>query len=149
MLCEMCGRGGELVQAVVDGAELTVCSSCARYGTLKSSPRPFLPKAIVSRQEQEFTIVPDFSSLLRQARERKDMAREEFSAFLNERESVVAKWEQGTLMPRLDTARRLERLLNLSLVVKEEPKEKENIKSRKSDEFTLGDFIKVRKRGDK
>ena len=75
------------------------------------------------------------------------MSQEDFAKFLNERESIVAKWEQGSLRPRIDTARRLERKLGIRLVEKEEETSEDvDVPKVKKDEFTLGDFIKVRKR---
>jgi ribosome-binding protein aMBF1 (putative translation factor) len=76
------------------------------------------------------------------------MTQEEFANSLNEKESILAKWESGTLRPRLNIARQLERLLNLVLVEKDVVGSVEIDKKKKgpSDELTLGDFIKVRKR---
>ena len=74
------------------------------------------------------------------------MNQEEFSKFINERESVLNKWENGSLKPRLDIARKLEKRLKISLIEKEEIKTIEMEKKKSSEGFTLGDFIKVRKR---
>ena len=59
---------------------------------------------------------------------------------------MLASWEHGTIKPLVDVARRLEKVLGISLIVKEELEDVKMEKSGKKDELTLGDFIKVRKR---
>ncbi|MBI2627673.1 helix-turn-helix domain-containing protein, partial [Candidatus Nomurabacteria bacterium] len=66
--------------------------------------------------------------------------------YLQERESIVAKWEQGKMQPSVDIARRLERILGLSLVVEDVEQAFEKEKNSKPEGFTLGDFMKVRKK---
>lgn len=150
--CEMCGREGDLVPAEVEGVELKLCPKCTKYGKVKSRKGPFsnfsLPSKPILKESPEFKIVPNFSELIRSARENSKLSQEDFAKFLNERESIIAKWESGSLSPSLDLARKLERALGIKLVEKEEPSTVEKLapEKRNSDEFTLGDFIKVRKR---
>ena len=61
---------------------------------------------------------------------------------------MVSKWEQGSITPNIEVAKKLERKLGLKLIEKEEEKkeDKDSFKNRLNKEFTLGDFIKVRKR---
>ncbi len=151
--CEMCGRNASLISVNMEGAELKLCPDCSRYGAIKRSasglPSSFSKSSsyINSEQKPEFKVVDDFSLLLKKARDTKGLDQEQFSRFLNERESLIAKWEQGTLKPRVDVARRIGRLLNLNLVEKDVNASFElKSGSKKKDELTLGDFIKVRKR---
>jgi putative transcription factor len=153
-LCEMCAQDTKLVSAEVDGAELNVCSNCAKYGTIKKKVNKFTPPSHFrnrnsnsKKEKVEFRIVNDFSDLIRNSRNKRVMTQEDFAKFLNEKESIVAKWESGSLKPRLDVARTLERKLNIRLVEKDEIKQFEGNKNKVASEFTLGDFIKVRKRG--
>jgi len=154
----MCGKEGNLILAEIEGGELSVCSGCSKYGTVKKKSyghgtRTFSSgtnrKSFSKQQNKpEFRIVRNYSQLIRKAREQKCMTQEEFANSLNEKESILAKWESGTLRPRLNIARQLERLLNLVLVEKDVVGSVEIDKKKKgpSDELTLGDFIKVRKR---
>ena len=158
VICEMCGREERLIKADVEGVELKVCRGCSKYGVVKrvnkvnfgnnksgSFKRGFSNKNKGNRPE--YRIVSNYSSLIRSAREDKGMSQEDFAKLLNERESVIAKWENGTLRPRLDIARKLGRLLKVSFIRTKKEDEKVEIKhKKKSDGFTLGDFIKVRKR---
>ena len=147
-LCEMCGKEGKIVQADIEGVDMGVCPGCSKYGQVKKTPVNRFrqsPKRF-RRNEPNFVIVENFASLIKSARDSRSMTQEEFAKFLNEKESLLAKWEQGTLKPGLDTARRLEKNLGIKLVKREEEKKANVLVKKKSDEFTLGDFIKIRKR---
>ena len=110
--------------------------------------KKFFKKRFTKKDEPEFKLVNNYSSLLRSSRGSKNLSQEDFAKLLNERGSIVAKWESGTLKPRVDIARKLSKLLNITLVVKDEKKVFDKAISKKKGEegFTLGDFIKVRKR---
>lgn len=143
--CEMCGKIGQLVLADIEGVELSVCMVCAKHGSIRRPHAPAIRPA-PKKEGPELMVVPEFASLLRHARENKNMSQEEFSKFLNERESILPKWEAGILVPSIETAQKLERKLQLKLVKMEETGTAKLEQSRKGDELTLGDFIKVRKR---
>ncbi len=151
MGCELCGKEGELLLADVEQVEMNVCPSCAEFGKIKSSFRSSSSasqrKSIIA-EEPEFEIVLDYASLIRKAREQRNMSQKEFAAFLNERESLVQKWEQGSMPPAIDVARRLEKKLGISLIQQDEKGKILNPEKapKLSDSFTLGDFIKIRKR---
>jgi uncharacterized protein (TIGR00270 family) len=145
-LCEMCGREASLVRAEIEGGELSVCSPCAGYGKVKKEVRPVTVRRKETFQKPEYKLVDDFSNHIKAARESRNLNREDFSKLLNERESVIAKWEQGQLRPRIDVARAVGKKLGLTLVVRMENSAGEALVQKKSVEPTLGDFIKVRKR---
>ncbi|MBU0459647.1 MAG: TIGR00270 family protein [Nanoarchaeota archaeon] len=149
-LCEMCGKDERLVLAEIEGGELNVCSNCVKYGTVKKKVElkqfrsGFQQRPTPDRPQ--YKIVSNYAVLIRGSREKKGMKQEEFAKFLNERESIVSKWEQGHLIPRIDVARRIGKILGINLVELETEGEKVEVKKGKSNEFTLGDFVKMRKR---
>ena len=151
----MCGKDTSLVKAEVEGTELRICQNCVKYGTVKEYKTPknvqnssnFYPKS----RGIEYEIVPNCSQVLQKARNSKGIDQDKFAKSINEKVSVLQKWEAGSLKPRIDTAKRLERQLNIKLLkvtnTSEEgaldlPSDSKNFK----DGFTLGDFVKVRKR---
>lgn len=150
----MCGRNNNLVLAEIEGVELKVCSACAKHGKIKSNPSysrsllGFSSKFPLRKEEPEEKIIANFAQLLRGIRERSHLTLEDFSQFLNEKESIVSKWESGTVSPNLEEAKRLQKLLGTSLIVKEEAGEELKQEKRKpgEDTLTLGDFIKIKKR---
>ncbi|MBR9683466.1 TIGR00270 family protein [Candidatus Woesearchaeota archaeon] len=149
--CDLCGRELEkLLRAEIEGTELAVCGECGKHGTIlgkvKKKVSIVVPKKkTIIREEIEERVVVDFSDMIRRVREKKGWNQEEFAKFLNEKWSVVQKWESNSLTPELNVARRLERVLRVDLVerVKEE---KIDLKGIKSGEMTMADLITVRKR---
>ncbi|MBD3259520.1 helix-turn-helix domain-containing protein, partial [Candidatus Woesearchaeota archaeon] len=79
------------------------------------------------------------------------MDQKEFARYLAEKESVVSKMEKGNFVPSIQNARKLERKLNVKLIeeITEEKtvfnKERSKVKA-EPDHFTLGHFIKVKKK---
>ncbi len=159
--CEMCGRDELLSLAQVEGVGLQICSRCSRYGVAQQNVRSgsslqtagsqnsFSPSSRGGRikPEREFKVVENYASLLRAVRERKGLTQKDFALSLQEKESFIGKWETGAVKPDLETAKRLERLLGVTLVqIDDAPLAAEGMQKQKNTEFTLGDFIKVRKR---
>jgi len=181
-LCEMCGKESSLFRTKVEGSELRLCNNCSGYGKkvgwqsssglnnsqngvrrfgnsagdkLTRASNKYIPN-------QELELVSSFSQKVQSSRSRKNMTQEQFANMLSERVSVVQKWESGNLKPKIEVAKKLERILGVGLVKKigtnENSSENDNDKedsngnsliidsSKSSSEFTLGDFIKVRKR---
>ncbi len=147
-VCEMCGRSTQLIKADVEGVELTVCGTCSRYGKVKKETlssvvrRSFVKKS----KNEELKVVGNFSSLIRKSRERSGLNQEDFAKKLNERVSILAKWEQGVLQPNLAVARKLKRILGLNLLEQDVSNPVDYKPTNKKMELTLGDFVKVRKR---
>lgn len=149
----MCGRPGELLTAEIEGAEMKVCPKCSKFGKVISGNFgwpihgknfPSRPKLV--REAPEFKLVDNFSEKIRKARENRNLSQEEFARLINEKESISSKWERGEFKPSIETARKLEKILGLVLVVKEENPAEKIEQDKKSGELTLGDFVKVRKR---
>jgi uncharacterized protein (TIGR00270 family) len=146
----MCGKGGNLVSADVEGVELRVCSGCSKYGKVKK--KVFVPRqggfrsSPVKRDVPEFRLVSNCAFLIKKARESRGMSQEDFSKFLNEKESIVAKWESGVMRPRLSDARKLSKILNVSLVQVDEAVDRKKEEKKASGTLTLGDMIKIKKR---
>lgn len=144
MNCEMCGRKGELVRALVEGIELMVCSSCAGYG--KRLQRVLLPikRAPQPQREMQESVVADYASRIRKAREGLGKTQKEFAILIAEKESVVHHLETGSQEPDIKLARKLEKKLGIKLV-KQEDEGAEGMRKTASRGLTLGDVIKMRK----
>lgn len=151
-VCEMCGRSENLVTAEIEGADLKVCSKCVKFGKVKygHSSSGYKPRYAPAPKKEgpEEKLVDDFSGILRKEREKRSLTQEDFSKLLNERESLVSKWENGDADPNLETAKKMQRILGVTLVKREEAEEAatEEKQKPKGDVLTLGDFIKVKKR---
>ncbi len=147
--CEMCGKTASLVTVDVERVGLSVCRNCATHGTVKQQlpsrqHHPFTP--FTPREEPALRVISGYAQLLRSARAKKEMDQKQFSRLLQEKESLVAKWEAGNAVPPLDAARRIGNILNLTLVEEDADAAPKIEPAKKTEEPTLGDFVKVRKR---
>ncbi|MCY0851679.1 MAG: multiprotein bridging factor aMBF1 [Thermoplasma acidophilum] len=140
MECEMCGKKvSKTTRIMIDGAVLNVCDDCARFGTpviehnkfkpvdqaikVQLPERP-QPKPVAARKpakkvsDEDLDIVEDYAELVKNARERLAMSQADLAAKIFERKNVIASIERGELMPDLKTARKLEKILGITLVEK-------------------------------
>ncbi|MEM3374480.1 MAG: multiprotein bridging factor aMBF1 [Candidatus Woesearchaeota archaeon] len=148
--CEMCGKEDILVIALIEGVELNVCNSCASFGKIvkKQSPEKINEKKELKKEkkveEREVIMVvrEDFSSIIKNKREKMGLKQDEFAKFLNEKESIVQKIENGTYIPSIEMARKLEKQLNISLI-EERVVEPQHIKA-KNETLTIGDMINLK-----
>lgn len=147
--CDMCGKGGNLVKALIEGVEMNVCRPCAGFGKVLEQPKVF-PRNYQKFQKQAEpepieSVMDDYAVKIKQAREKRGMNQEEFARFLTERESLLTSIEAGRQKPTLKLAKKLEKMLNIQLieVIKEESLQKEE--SRKKGALTIGDMLQMKK----
>ena len=169
--CELCGRPivGKAYKIYVEGAELTVCSSCyvrvmSRKGPVHagvaSIRKPAMtrtysrPKTTIRRTpkrtpslDMDYEVVEDYAQRIRRAREKLGWSLNILAQKVKEKESVLRRIEQGRLTPPIDLARRLEKILGIKLL---EPTIEEHLPKRIGDkDLTLGDIVVIRKKGEK
>jgi len=150
MMCEMCGKEGPLFRTSVEYTEMNVCKTCSRHGTVIKRVMPpvkvkKLKKQAVKEAEKEVIqiIVADYSALIKQARETMGLTQEEFSQKLNEKESIIQKIESAHFKPNLRLAKKLEKYCRIKLV-EEYEEDYTSAKKTSPENFTIGDFIKVK-----
>ena len=158
--CEMCGATiqGPPKTVRVEGAELTVCAQCARYGTevqrpsrsepRSGSPTRIAPSAPVRRSRDVFDliegeIVDDYGERIRTARMEKGLSQKELALQLKEKELLIKKIEKGDLIPEDDLRRKLEKALAIRLI--DTPEEDEGARRGGKVVPTLGDVISLKK----
>ncbi len=147
--CELCGKDTELFRSDIEGTILNVCKDCSSFGKIlspiKKAELRTIKKEISLPAELEMTeaIVPNFSELVKQAREKRNLKQEDFAKMLNEKASIIHKIETGTLEPPIPLAKKLEKMLGIKLItqVKEELLQQSKAKT---DQVTIGDLIKLK-----
>lgn len=156
----MCGAGGQLYKAVIEGTQMTVCDNCKRYGKVKSRIKSDKELEVDERRQQQyetrqrlaqknaetiFVIVDDYSKIVKKARERMNLKQEEVAKRMAVKESVLHNIESGRFEPSLDLARTLEKFFDITLV---EQHEEEEIATNRgpTGPMTLGDMIKIKKK---
>lgn len=157
MPCDMCGADSQLVLAEIEGVKLQVCITCARFGkVLKMIPKPEIKKKAAAKDaekpeetaappEPEWVLVKDFAERIREKRESLGLKQKEFALKIAEKESLLHKIETGSFTPGIDLARKIERVLGITILEKTEQFEAELPKAKDS-ALTLGDIIAVKKK---
>lgn len=140
-VCELCGKDGPVITAVVEGSQMTVCQACGKFGKIIQRPVGIVGRAsVVKAPEVSEVVVSEYAQLIRSAREKSGMTQKDFAMKLNEKESVIHKLENGQFVPPISMARKLEKMLHVKLVVVEEEEEVEAGK-KGSGPLTIGDII--------
>ena len=144
--CDLCGRESELYTARVEETLLSVCKVCSSHGKVVSQPSK--PKKTIIRPkapEPVEAVVQNCGELVRKAREKSGMTQKEFCRKINEKESVLHHIETGRFIPPVQLGRKIERALGIRLVTVEKEADTPEKADRRSDTFTLGDFIRVKR----
>jgi uncharacterized protein (TIGR00270 family) len=152
MDCEMCGKVAT-AKAKIEGVDMAVCGSCARYGTAvrqlpqQSKPtRPAVRSEPLPREEIVETVRPDTPKILRRHRESLKLNQEQFAAKLQIRASTYNHYESGTSLPDITMARKIEHVIKTPLVVHMKmgaaPAKAEEGEARG---LQLGDFLKKKR----
>ena len=154
MQCELCGRDCECKPAIIDGVKMMVCPNCIRHGkgiieTKPSTPRqkPSIsnikkPRVKDVYKDMNKELISDWNIIIKDARKKKGLSREELGFKIGERTVTIAKIENGDLRPPDKVVKKLEKELGINLIeeVKSAPSVSIGSSSRKG--LTLGDFIK-------
>ncbi|MCX8146860.1 MAG: multiprotein bridging factor aMBF1 [Candidatus Woesearchaeota archaeon] len=146
--CEMCGKEERLLKVEVEGAVLSVCKECAKFGKIISSPVTFIKKEkvtkIVKAQKPEpfEIIVPGYGKLVKKKREELGLKQEELAKKIAEKETLIQKIETEQIEPSIEVARKLERFLGIKIVEEYEEKGGALSTKTKTAEFTIGDLMK-------
>jgi len=150
MLCDMCGSEDQLFRTSIEGTELSVCENCSKFGKVvhkfvEPKPEVIRQETTISSEEPEIIelVTPNYSTIIKSKREKLDLKQKDFAQMLSEKESVIHKLESGQMHPSIKLARKLERLLRITLV--EEVEEKPvNKNAGGGEELTIGDMIKLK-----
>lgn len=151
MECEVCGAPVERpFEAEIEGGVMKVCQRCARYGTVTRSHSSKVPNRGPPKQslgglfrapENVLECKDDYGGLIRNARENKDMTREDLGRTINEKASVIGRLESGAMMPDTKLARKIEKALGIK-ILEVQGEEKISSGSSPSADLTIGDLIK-------
>jgi len=154
MQCELCGRECECRSAIVDGVRMMLCPGCMRYGQeiKTSSGTSYAQKPILERikrpkvkdvyKDMDKELVSGWNDLIKNARKKKGLSREELGFKIGERTVTIAKIENGDLRPSDKVIGKLEKELGITLVEDVSGAPSISTGSRSGGGLTLGDFIK-------
>jgi putative transcription factor len=161
--CEVCGRKihNGPITAVIEGARLTVCVECSKHGKIVTQdeytpkpkptgkPSPHIPVMTQKKKTEikvEITqeIVQDYTSKIRQAREKLGLTHEDLAKKINEKTSVIGKLEMGKIQPSNILATKLEHALKIKLLTPITEEKATTLSPKAANrEVTLGDLIQL------
>lgn len=151
--CDMCGAKNASYIIVVEGSHMQTCRSCTRHGKVIEKPKPHarqhtqnIPREPVTEEEKQQFVVANYGQRIRKKREQLNLTQKEFAKQLQLKESLLQKIETNTFEPDVTLARKLEKLLGISLieiltVTSSAPSRKE-----RSDGLTIGDMINLKRK---
>jgi uncharacterized protein (TIGR00270 family) len=130
--CELCGNAiiGPPKYVIIEGSRMMTCPECAKYSSgewkpperAKKGVRPtrrilMKPPQDMALKEEALRVVPTYSNLIREARERLGWPLELLAYKVGLKESQVRKIEAGKLIPSLKEAKLFEHVLQIPLIV--------------------------------
>ncbi|RLF28643.1 MAG: TIGR00270 family protein [Thermoplasmata archaeon] len=156
--CELCGKECRSCKAaVVDGVKMMLCPDCMRHGegTKEIITPANVEKFVLERvkktrvkdiyENMNKELISDWPQVIKEARIKKGLSREELGFRIGERTVIIAKIENGDLRPSDKMIEKLEKELGISLL--EEVKDI-SVSSRSSTTtgLTIGDLLKTEKK---
>jgi putative transcription factor len=133
--CELCGRqvidGKKTV--LIDGTVFNVCMSCSKRGkpyvpataqnaAKKKTMGNSAPKKMINpirkiSMTDDIIVNPEFAKIIREARMKRGLTHEQLGLKMNEKATLLRKFETGTLKPDEILAKKLEKFLEIKLLV--------------------------------
>jgi putative transcription factor len=144
--CDVCGKHSSTSIALIEGAEVAVCSACAKFGKVLYSFEQPVSKDVgrsPSVVESE-DIVEGYARIIKAKREELGLPLAVVAERINEKESYLEKIERGDLLPSLAVAKKLERALGIKLIEKiKEEISATSTKPLKFEEPSLADLLEA------
>ncbi|WP_406656262.1 multiprotein bridging factor aMBF1 [Methanolobus sp. ZRKC2] len=160
MQCEICGTDikGPSFKVSIDGSELTVCGRCSQYGKNLEKRTPVSRKIApvapgIQRKKkpkakgfETFSdeLVDDYDSIIREAREKKQLTHDELARKIKEKSSLIKKLERGEIVPEEEVRKKLERELDVKLTERSSGDDWSGDRLNKG--TTLGDIVTIKRK---
>lgn len=118
MQCELCGKEAQTKRILYQGMQLLACEECSALGTEIKQAAPKAHKVMIAREKElhETELEEGIASIIRKARQGKNLTIEELAKKIFEKDSLLRRIESGKLEPSDSVARRLERALEIKLL---------------------------------
>lgn len=156
--CQVCGKQA-VGEGYVEGARVPLCPTCVQYGERFSPYQQFQPKPAAPRAHlrEDDHFIENAGLAIKSAREAKGWDRAQLGKRLFISETDIRAFEEDRRKPTPAQVEKLEHELGIKLLVKDAPEEKEKPAearpisnkpsgARKSEEFTLGDIVTIKKK---
>jgi putative transcription factor len=152
--CEICGK--EIQKPItirVNKTYLKVCDSCKIIGEVVEN-KPIEMRKVIKKMptpqyktlkipQVEVSIREDFATEIRKAREKMGMTQDMLASLVGEKLSTLKKIEAGKLKPTIELAKKLEKVLKITLLEMESFEEK-TVSKKSEQDITLGDIVEMK-----
>jgi putative transcription factor len=152
--CEICGK--EIQKPItirVNKTYLKVCDSCKIIGEVVEN-KPIEMRKVIKKMptpqyktlkipQVEVSIREDFATEIRKAREKMGMTQDMLASLVGEKLSTLKKIEAGKLKPTIELAKKLEKVLKITLLEMESFEEK-TVSKKSEQDITLGDIVEIK-----
>ncbi|MDI3550452.1 MAG: putative transcription factor [Methanobacterium sp.] len=155
MRCEICGKKviGKPLRTKIDNSIMLTCNDCSKFGkvqretpqTQRRGRAPTSRRRSYRSQEPTQEVVEDFHKLIREAREKKGWSREELGEKTYEKVSVINRLESGKMIPDLKLARKMEKVLKITLLEKTDQAQIDDLNAAQLRKATIGDIARIKK----
>ena len=147
--CELCGKEGELINAVIEGSMVSVCENCSKFGRVISIKKPNTyyenrpdKKIRIKQPEIIERVVDDYAKLIKQARESSNLKQKITAKMIGIKESHLHKIESSHIKPSIQLAKKFQSLFKIKLIeIYKESEQTREINLNKTT-LTIGDLIK-------
>jgi putative transcription factor len=155
MECELCGKDASCRPVQIDGVKMMVCPNCFKFGqgteikseSFKPTDMTILHKIRKPNEKDVYKeinkeLVSNWNNIIKNAREKKGLSREDLGFKIGERTVTISKIENGDLRPSDKIIEKLEKELNITLLESMSSQSTSLPNSHQSSNLTLGDFVK-------
>ncbi len=146
--CDLCGKTADLMLALIEDTEFSVCKSCLSHGKRLVEEHPQnIPYVKQIKKEKPMSVfIEGFHLKVKSAREKLNLTQEELANKINEKLSIIHKLESGHFIPPMSLARKLENFLRIGIMQEVEEEKQEKKIDFKDSNLTIGDLINLKKK---
>jgi putative transcription factor len=140
--CELCGKKTDkLYKVLIEGTILYVCEDCKKYGKIVDEKGNIIENKKIEIKDIVGEIVDEnYNKILIKYREEHNLKQEDMAKLLGIKENLYRAIENKKIVPDLNLAKKIEKILGIKITRKEVLTEKLN-ENRKPDYVTVGDIL--------
>jgi len=140
--CELCGKSTDkLYKVYIEGTILNVCTDCLKYGKPVDENGNITKENKLEIKEIIGEVVDEnYNKILIKYREEHKLKQEDMAKLLGIKESLYKSIENKKIIPDINLAKKIEKILGIKITKKEVLTEKINNKDNKN-YITVGDIL--------
>ena len=122
----MCGKKDNLIPTKVAGSSMQLCASCSKLGKKEEINSDSPTKKTFYKKKKQLNkeyVTQDYENLIKSELNNKDLTPHQLARATNIKESQINKFITGKLQPDIETAKKIEKFLGISLITDEDPNE--------------------------